>query len=332
MWEEGKVLLPKKKRNFQAIPRPCRFHHLTYKHRAGVSEGFYRYNDKCELTIYNPIDTDTILQKHLMVFFGDSMLRQLFHRLVWHLRGLEEVVEHYYHGHAIYARNATHDRFVVGEQDIFGQKHTGLPMEPHEVLQNPSILMIFIFEPVLKDTTHVKRLLQPTYLPDYQKVLVSGIHYWLKDRTNDTLIMQSMNDSIAIPPPPAESKRKPVIPIWYPSGATQFHTRHMAFLAYAKGLGYHILPSIELADTKVFLPNRKDQVHYQCAYTTWLHEPLTLDGYKTPPDADCRDLYNLNLIEMSLNILLGMEKDPVIVSSRKLLRQREFNESSSLQV
>ncbi|KAG2498696.1 hypothetical protein HYH03_003436 [Edaphochlamys debaryana] len=48
-------------------------------------------------------------------FSGDSLNRQLFHRLVWYLRGQEAVMEHYYHQMALYTmyKNDT-DSFEIG--------------------------------------------------------------------------------------------------------------------------------------------------------------------------------------------------------------------------
>ena len=39
------------------------------------------------------------------------MIRQLFLRLVWHIRGIENIVEHFFHCNAFYTYNATHDYF-----------------------------------------------------------------------------------------------------------------------------------------------------------------------------------------------------------------------------
>ena len=46
-------------------------------------------------------------------FYGDSLTRQLFHRMVWHVRGFPTIVENYYHDSATYAFNATHDALTV---------------------------------------------------------------------------------------------------------------------------------------------------------------------------------------------------------------------------
>jgi hypothetical protein len=39
------------------------------------------------------------------------MIRQLFLRLVWHIRGIENIIEHFFHNNAFYAFNETHDYF-----------------------------------------------------------------------------------------------------------------------------------------------------------------------------------------------------------------------------
>ena len=54
-------------------------------------------------------DSLRCLAGRALVFEGDSTVRQLFLRLIWWLRGVPQLVEHYFHQGAIYVFNETHD-------------------------------------------------------------------------------------------------------------------------------------------------------------------------------------------------------------------------------
>ena len=49
------------------------------------------------------------LSGRVLVFEGDSLSRQLFLRTIWHLRGIPTLIEHFFHQHAVYIFNSTHD-------------------------------------------------------------------------------------------------------------------------------------------------------------------------------------------------------------------------------
>ena len=51
------------------------------------------------------------LQGRVLVIEGDSTARQCFLRLLWWLRGVPVFVEHFFHRHALYLFNRTHDEF-----------------------------------------------------------------------------------------------------------------------------------------------------------------------------------------------------------------------------
>lgn len=55
------------------------------------------------------------LAGRVLVFYGDSLTRQLFMRLVWWLRGIPALVEHYYNGHSLYVFSEASDHLHLFE-------------------------------------------------------------------------------------------------------------------------------------------------------------------------------------------------------------------------
>ena len=53
------------------------------------------------------------LRGKLLVFQGDSLTRQIFNRLIWWLRGIDSNLEHYYQKDAYYSFSATDDRLTI---------------------------------------------------------------------------------------------------------------------------------------------------------------------------------------------------------------------------
>ena len=61
-------------------------------------------------------------RKHLsgayLLFQGDSMVRQIFSRIVSHVRGYSLLTERIFHRNAIYTFNASHDILSIGEKEV----------------------------------------------------------------------------------------------------------------------------------------------------------------------------------------------------------------------
>ena len=51
------------------------------------------------------------------VFHGDSMIRQLFTRMIWHIRGYDIIIEQGFHRNALYTFNSTHDMLSIDLND-----------------------------------------------------------------------------------------------------------------------------------------------------------------------------------------------------------------------
>ena len=158
------------------------------------------------------------LHQTRVVVAGDSLLRQLFMRLVAHLRGFPDVVEHYFHADALYASNGTHDTFHVacgnvdanrhlfdnrtgGGPDIAQLPHRGCQLPPHVALgmlpelERPSIIIRFVWDPFFNglrtdDIAAALGLERSAHAGDEpdnlacvrrQRLLVAGMNYWTAD-------------------------------------------------------------------------------------------------------------------------------------------------------
>ena len=68
---------------------------------------------------FSPADMLACFAGRIIVFEGDSLTRQLFLRLVWWVRGVTHLVEHYFSQHASYTFNTTHDNLTIyGKQPM----------------------------------------------------------------------------------------------------------------------------------------------------------------------------------------------------------------------
>ena len=64
-------------------------------------------------------ETFHCLSGRVLIIEGDSLARQVFLRLIWWLRDIPLLVEHFFHQHAVYTFNLTHDELsIVGNTSI----------------------------------------------------------------------------------------------------------------------------------------------------------------------------------------------------------------------
>lgn len=77
--------------------------------RFNLSTGKWEFPGDCQLLYFPPAESFAQLRGRRVVLAGDSMLRNLFLRFVWLLRGIPIGIDRVFHGDAVYLRNATHD-------------------------------------------------------------------------------------------------------------------------------------------------------------------------------------------------------------------------------
>jgi hypothetical protein len=215
------------------------------------------------------------LKKKKIVFVGDSMVRQAFHRLIWYIRGLRDVIEHYYHRDAIYQAAGFEDEFIFGSS-----RHS------------PTIDIQYVWAP---SSIPLQRILDLK-----AHAVIIGLMYW---RQNDTLSADLIHlDAIHKvtklfwlgTPAQDPSKRK---------GDAYFAERNSNLRNWvSKRPGSSFVALDIIAANSVFRRNAGDGIHFQCA-TVLYHKPADYSSIKSPDNGDCQDLFNLNVVQLIMNSL-----------------------------
>ena len=113
-----------------------------------------------------------LLHGKRILFHGDSVVRQIFMRLIWHLRGFGSIYEHYFHQDAFYMANETHDYFGIQ------------PFSEHDpYVHNSTFLAFFIWEPFGEKIFFRKPSDPPlpSYLTQGIDVRIGGVGYHFSD-------------------------------------------------------------------------------------------------------------------------------------------------------
>jgi hypothetical protein len=252
--------------------------------------------DQCALTQYSAIEADIILRGNTILFYGDSLLRQLFLRLVWHLRGFGEIMEHYFHAHAIYVRNTTHDYLYVGPEDETGTRHFSLDKEGKNFIYNPTFQLIFLWEPRLEDPDHVELQFQRAKNTFKNFTLITGVHYWLEPGEFRPKVIPRQIQRF-------QNKYPDIRLVWYPIPNGLYWKRNRFYESFVNTSRSWVFPSEAMANTSAYTTNTADQKHYMCAFLKHLEYKIILNDFKTPASGDCRDIFNYNLVQILLNIL-----------------------------
>lgn len=205
---------------------------------------------------------------------GDSLVRQLFLRLVSYLRGIPDQVERPFHTDAIYAFNATHDLFFNGKT------------------WNPTMIPNAIFKAhFFWDHNAGKNGKARGLVPGYS-ARVLGFHYHIASEEgfmgrvprdyggdNRTLFMNT----------PTSGRVR--------QNDSRFDVRN----AWIRQQPH--LPLEAMSHTQVF-GRSEDNIHFACSFDcpalleqVYDTDPLALQ-IRMPFSGDCRDMINLNMIMM----------------------------------
>ncbi|KAG2488117.1 hypothetical protein HYH03_013265 [Edaphochlamys debaryana] len=272
-----------------------------------------------------------LLSGKKVFFTGDSLNRQLYHRLIWYLRGMEAVMEHYYHEQAVYVYywNDT-DSFKIGPDLL---SNYSAPLAPHERFK-----LFYVAGSQLKSrgavlgTLGCRFFIHPTYnyslvadaKPDIMVVGSIAQFYYGKEMGNLTrLHVDTLLRNISSLGGPkhyfwlmfqdGELAHSP----WISQSAIEFGQRaralHARLQPEVKNINFQILPY----DTMSGVPTpwrRNEQeketwrtfgaqgLHFQCSVYPPYPEPIT--GFKAPPTLDCTDGMDLELNFLWLNSAL----------------------------
>lgn len=306
MWKRGKLtdLVPNERveQQLHQLPKPC------YTRSYASNDSFF-VNDtwtrgSCALTHYSPIESDLLLRGHAIVFYGDSLLRQLFNRFVWHLRSIPNVLEQYYHAHALYVRNNQTDALHIGPDDHMGKFHYSLTAQGSKLVDNPTIQLVFIWEPRLEDPDHIDQQLALARRAFSNLSLVMGMNYWSEgDAYHHELVppqIKRFQDS---------ARYSNMNLFWYPTTSTKYSKRNAFYGSLVNGSNTWILPSEPMSMNAPYAHNRGDTIHYQCGINLKFPGKVeNLDRLNTPETKDCRDMFDYNIMQYILNVIAERRK------------------------
>lgn len=282
--DEASIKLGCRQDNFAATQDPAKF-----------LAGWWSYRGQCNFNVFHPSEAAVILNHHVVVFAGDSMLRQMYNRLVMHLRGFHGVVEHYYHGHAMYMQNSTHDLWEVSSEN----RTTFSPTPPGDEVNEPSLYILFWWDPMLQHIPELQTQLHNHFPGHYHKVIVAGLHFWESSTTQN---IKTMNDfprllhAMNVP-------KFPALFVWYPGWDKARMERNKQLVRWAaRQPNAQILPSVAMEASTTY-PTMPDGVHFQCSYLTTVDQNIPINEFKAPVNGDCRDGFNMNLVQMLLNMV-----------------------------
>lgn len=225
-----------------------------------------RWKGDCEVPWLSSFQMRSALQNKTISFYGDSLVRQIFLRLIWHLRGESIIIEHGFHKDAFYAFNATHDYFLLGTT-----------YNPSSDIISPLFIANFNWDTVIQYA-----FTNPTFLPE-NLLLVVGYHYWGHDALfmkNVPRLLKWKNSTLFMTTPSRQAN------------STAPHDDYLFRNSWIRENTF-FLPLSEMADTSIFQRNKEDNMHYQCSFLTTVEERVT-SSFKAPPSGDCRDMINLN--------------------------------------
>jgi hypothetical protein len=308
VWKSGKLanLVPTEhaEQRSRLLPKPC------YARSYASNDSFF-VNDtwtrgSCALTHYSPIESDLLLRGHSIVFYGDSLLRHLFNRFVWHLRGIPNVLEQSYHAHALYVRNNERDAFHIGLNDPLGKLHHSLSANGSKLVDHPTIHLIYIWDPRLEDPDHVAQQLASArrVFPDHS--LVMGMNYWSKaGEFHHGLVPPQIKRF-------QDSARYPNMSLfWYPTTSAKYAKRNAFYGSLANGSNTWILPSEPMSANAPYSHNRGDTIHYQCSINVRFPEKVAnLERLNAPEKKDCRDMVSYNIMQYILNVIAERKGQP----------------------
>ncbi|KAG2496713.1 hypothetical protein HYH03_005126 [Edaphochlamys debaryana] len=262
-----------------------------------------------------------------VVLFGDSLLRQVFNRLVWYIRGMEGVMEQYYHTPGLYMYYKDgRDKLAI---------HLGTPRKYLKELEEDELFRIHvIYGGDLKadtllalkaDVLVLGALRQATQGKETgalaRDVVREVVSFMNQRRRGRQLLWMTFADGDPGPPDHLTEE------------ATTFarHARELVAELQPKAgnISFHLLPFERLSAASPYVRNELEAewkykplntltptgLHFQCAAFPKFPKPIV--GFKTPPTLDCRDGFNLNLVHMIMNSVCRWNEEYAVVKASR---------------
>jgi len=226
-----------------------------------------------------------------IVSSGVSLDRQVFLRTVAHLRGFEATMEHYFDGHAVYARNGTHgvlslhDELVMGQvagylagprmvELEFRRAPSNIPNQWELDLSKPQVLAMAV------NIHRAEHCFEVSKFPEQVNALLSGSPYlehvlWLTTASRHGKWEEDY------------SRRNAAMRVW----AVEAQKRLNVTVT--------VVGVDKLVEQSPWERNAGgDDAHFQCSSLNEYPAYIRLNEIKTPDSADCRDLLNLNVVQL----------------------------------
>lgn len=227
---------------------------------------------ECDFPVQHGHDFRNRLSGRHIILIGNSIIRQVFNRLVWHCREIDEVIEHFYHTDAFYVFNSTHDYFGIG----------GTYSSSTCDLLNP----IFIADYKWDNTGSY--LQNPDKVDADLRVIGTTYFNFVAAKVIDQMKNISNSSTLFLTMPIVE---------WKPRRKNVVHGNLSEINSWIESENIYYLPLSEMANTLVFRKNVLDDLHFQCSFMTLSHKQVDYN-IKMPANGDCRDIINLNIVMM----------------------------------
>ena len=275
----------------------------------------------CTPTVFSPAQAYAVLRGRHVAFGGDSLMRQLFIRLVAHLRGFSAAADRAFHVPALYRRNATHDSLHIAFRPQSGEGAAQPPPLPRrEPVTVDEVLLTFDWAPShnaahadgVPFSTPVEELLASADAAP--PIVVYGVIYW-RDAA-------SLDDELAaLQALAARSSRLLWVTTPEEPGASaarnaEYAARNAAMRAWAATQTpagrVRVLPLDALAAAaKARGPElRPGGVHFGCTLRDGRGSDMGAYAHAFAPmvadaqtKADCRDVVDLALAQLLLNAM-----------------------------
>lgn len=256
----------------------------------------------CNLKWFSPEKVVQCMANKIITFTGDSVMRQTFNRLVAFIRGFKQHAERHYHESVVYRYYENHDTLKFQSSIEFNESDPSF-----SVLNGNNFEIQFIWCP--------NRLITSKEIEDKKtNILVTSVNYWNKTDIHDTEITNWMTD-LSI-----NNRLKNIYWVTSPRVLNEeseylfrrheqirriFHNNSDLTNGFHLGANFkktdnnskkfNILPFYKLALISPW--DRSEHIHYGCSFF-----PSKGDwSIGHPKNGDCRNLINLNLLQILFN-------------------------------
>lgn len=290
LWKRGQFTEPTQIRSSQSIFNNQQEQITTYSTNYTFFNERWVKTDKASQRDSIPWMASNQFRNHIsgasLYFVGDSMIRQIFCRIVSHIRGYSFLTERIFHRNAIYSFNSSQDLFSIGEKELVRNS-----LFTAEFIWNPKLAVNHHAHENCNNVNNVKRKKRSTVT-----VCIVGLFYWELDECGwEKLKPFQSNRTLFVTVPPKKIK---------PNMSEHCECRNTWIRDHSNNGGGLYLPLAEMARTETFQRTVQDNgLHFQCSF-----QGLLQDGsfyyssgtnkqlqVKAPANKDCRDMVNLNL-------------------------------------